>query len=315
MSTGDFSVELANWPEHLAELREIRERVFIIEQQVPAEAEWDDVDARSLHVLARDGEGRAIGTGRLTPQQTIGRVAVIAAWRGRDVGLALMRVLLESARERGIGRVELHSQTHALPFYERLGFVATGDEYLECDIPHRTMAIDLPPPERPARNQTATIDTDTLLRVRNRDELIDAHRRLFAAARNDVAILSHDLDPGVLDSADVIAELRRIALSGRRARIRILVRQPSSRAAALITLAQRLTTAIQIRSPVDDEDRALDLGLVLTDAEGYLQRNDATRVDGHGALDAPARQRPLLRRFDELWERAEPCAELRVLSI
>lgn len=315
MIPSDFSVEPASWVEDLGELRRIREQVFIIEQDVPAEAEWDDVDARSLHVLARDADGRPIGTGRLTPQHSIGRVAVLASWRGRGVGEALMRVLLESARERGIARVELHSQVHALAFYERLGFVASGEEYLECGIAHRTMAIDLPAPVRPSSVEPAVVDTDALLRVRNRDELIDAHRRLFAAARHDVAIVSHDLDPGVLDNSDVLDELRRIALSGRRARIRILVRQPATRAAALIALAQRLPSVIAIRSPVDDEDRALELGLVLNDGAGYLLRNDASRVDGHGALDAPARQRPLLRRFDEMWERAEPCAELRALSI
>lgn len=315
MTDALFTISLADWANDLPDLREIREQVFIVEQNVPSVAEWDDIDGQSLHVIARDGEGRPIGTGRLNPQHTIGRVAVIAAWRGRGVGVALMRVLLSSARERGIQRVELHSQTHATGFYERLGFVAFGEEYLECDIAHRSMAIKLTSDAVSANNPGPSIGTPNILRVRTRDELIEAHRRLLAEARHEVAILSHDLDPGVLDAADVLAELRRVALSGRRARIRILVRQPSTRAAALIALAQRLPSTIAIRSPVEEEDRAISLGLVVTDADGYLQRNDALRVDGHGSLDAAARQRPLLTRFDAMWERAEPSVELRALSI
>ena len=315
MTDTPFTVNVADWANDLPDLRDIREQVFIVEQNVPSIAEWDDIDGQSLHVIARDGEGRPIGTGRLNPQHTIGRVAVIAAWRGRGVGVELMGALLAAARERGIPRVELHAQTHATGFYERLGFVAFGEEYMECDIAHRSMAIELTGAHVPAINQNQSIDATNIIRVRMREELIEAHRRLLADARYDVAILSHDLDPGVLDAANVLAEVRRIALSGRRARIRILVRQPSTRAAALIALAQRLPSAIAIRSPVEEEDRAISLGLVLTDANGYLQRNDAQRVDGHGSLDAAARQRPLLTRFDAMWERAEPSVELRTLSI
>ncbi len=315
MTDAPFTVSVADWANDLPDLREIREQVFIVEQNVPSVAEWDDIDEQSLHVVARDGEGRPVGTGRLNPQHTIGRVAVIAAWRGRGVGVALMRALLSSARERGIRRVELHSQTHATGFYERLGFIAFGEEYMECEIAHRSMAIELTSDAVSADTPRQSVDAPNILRVRTRDELIDAHRRLLVGARYEVAILSHDLDPGVLDSADVLNEIRRIALSGRRARIRILVRQPSTRAAALIALAQRLPSTIAVRSPVEEEDRVISLGLVLTDASGYLQRNDAQRVDGHGSLNAAARQRPLLTRFDAMWERAEPSVELRALSI
>lgn len=317
MTTPPFTVGVAEWSRDLPELREIREQVFIIEQNVPAVAEWDDVDAQSLHVMARDGEGRPIGTGRLSPQQTIGRVAVIAAWRGRGVGNALMQALLAAARERGMARVELHSQAHAKHFYERLGFVAFGGEYLECFIRHQSMAINLDVNSKPAAAQPSgpTPEAAAILRVRSRVELIDAHCRLLARTRREVAVLSHDLDPGVLDMPDVLAEIRRIALSGRGASVRILARVPSTRAAALIALAQRLPSTIAIRTPVEDEDRVLNLGLVLTDANGYLLRNDALRVDGHGSLDAAARQRPLLNRFDAMWERSEPWAGLRVLSI
>jgi predicted GNAT family N-acyltransferase len=70
-------------------------------------------------------------------------MAVLAAWRGRGVGAALLLQLLELARVRGLSRAILNSQTHAMPFYARHGFVADGDEYLEAGIPHRTMTRGL----------------------------------------------------------------------------------------------------------------------------------------------------------------------------
>src|SRR5690606_5713801 len=119
-------------------------QVFLVEQAIPPEDEWDEWDAVAGHVLARDAAGTPIGTGRLVPPGAaqpdapaiIGRMAVRADWRGRGVGAAIVRVLLEQARLHGYPRVELHAQTHAEGFYARLGFQSFGEQYLECDIPH-----------------------------------------------------------------------------------------------------------------------------------------------------------------------------------
>jgi len=105
--------------------------------------EWDEFDAVCRHAIAEDASGAAIGCGRLLPDGHVGRLAVLAAWRGRGVGAALLLQLLELARVRGLSRAILNSQTHAMPFYARHGFVADGDEYLEAGIPHRTMTRGL----------------------------------------------------------------------------------------------------------------------------------------------------------------------------
>lgn len=313
MTSSGFTVTAADWHRDYDDLRRIRERVFVIEQNVPIDAELDELDAVSSHVLARDDTGRPIGTGRLTPDATIGRVAVLSGWRGLGVGDALMQALLATARDKRLPRVSLHSQIHALPFYEKLGFIAEGHVYLECGIEHRTMSLALTPTADAAPSSSAA--ADPVLRVHDRNQLVDAHRRLLADARHEIAILTDDLDPGVLDTDIVVAELRRIALSGRRANLRILVRRPSSQASTLIALAQRLPSRIAVRTPVDEADQALATGLVINDRGGYLLRNDAGRNEGHGHLDDRARHRPLLARFNEMWERAEPVAELRALSI
>jgi len=86
-----------------------------------------------------DREGVPIGCGRLLPNGYIGRVAVLSDWRGQGVGAAILTRLIALAQERGHKRVLLNAQTRAIPFYARLGFAPTGDEFIEAGIPHQTM--------------------------------------------------------------------------------------------------------------------------------------------------------------------------------
>ncbi|MBI4207818.1 MAG: GNAT family N-acetyltransferase [Betaproteobacteria bacterium] len=140
-----LTVRLVDWHAHRAELHAIRRAVFIEEQRVPEELEWDEVDARCGHVLAFSPEDAPIGTGRLLPDGSIGRMAVLKAWRGRGVGSAILGMLLSLARKEGFDAVRLHAQTHAVGFYAKHGFAVTGDEFMEAGIPHRTMMLRLEP--------------------------------------------------------------------------------------------------------------------------------------------------------------------------
>lgn len=136
-------VELLDWDRARETARPIRYQVFVAEQGVPVELEWDEFDAVSLHAIARDAGGKAVGTGRLLPDGHVGRMAVLAAARGTGTGAALLSALIGEARRRGLGRVVLHAQTRAAGFYRRFGFAPEGGEYLEADIPHVTMSLAL----------------------------------------------------------------------------------------------------------------------------------------------------------------------------
>src|SRR6185436_4759013 len=81
-----FTVRRVEWRDACNELRAVRKLVFIDEQKVPVDLEWDDLDQVSAHVLAQSSEGESIGTGRLLPDGHIGRMAVVQRWRGRGVG-------------------------------------------------------------------------------------------------------------------------------------------------------------------------------------------------------------------------------------
>ncbi len=140
-------VELTDWTTTGSAIRAIRETVFIHEQGVPVELEWDGLDSACAHVLAWNNRGEAIGTARMQQNGTIGRMAVLKDWRGRGVGRALLRTLLDLATRQGLSRVTLSAQTHALGFYERAGFDVVGEPFIDAGIPHRKMVKELKVPQ------------------------------------------------------------------------------------------------------------------------------------------------------------------------
>lgn len=134
-----FTIRRAHWPQDREALRLVRETVFVQEQGVPLELEWDGRDAEALHLLAEDRHGQPVGTGRLLPDGHIGRMAVLAGWRGRGVGTALLRRLMELGLAQGHRRLVLAAQLTAVPFYQRLGFEPVGEVFQDAGIPHRRM--------------------------------------------------------------------------------------------------------------------------------------------------------------------------------
>lgn len=140
-----FEVRLVAWDEAHAALESVRRAVFVVEQHVPEELEWDEADSVSQHALA-SADGVPIGTARLLPDGHIGRIAVLRAWRGRGVGAALLTAMIDAARQRGFTTVLLNAQVQALDFYRRFGFVAEGDVFPDAGIPHRAMRLELTSP-------------------------------------------------------------------------------------------------------------------------------------------------------------------------
>lgn len=139
MATDAFTLRTVAWGDEAAKLRAVRIAVFVIEQNIPEELEWDAHDPVSVHVIAEDAAGTPVGCGRLLPDGHIGRLAVLSDWRGQGVGAALLARLTELARERGDARVLLNAQVQAMPFYARYGYEPVGEPFVEAGIPHQTM--------------------------------------------------------------------------------------------------------------------------------------------------------------------------------
>ncbi|MGQ0802224.1 MAG: GNAT family N-acetyltransferase [Pseudomarimonas sp.] len=310
-----FRVDPADFTRDLGAIRAVREPVFLVEQKVPPELEWDELDPLSRHVVARDFDGRPIGTGRLTPEQRIGRMAVLANWRGKGVGEAMLMRLLDQARDMGYLQIELHAQTHAIPFYARAGFVAEGDEFMEAGIPHQIMRIALQPRApitRKALPQANEQPVETL------EECRLATLEVLKAARHRICMVSRDLDPSLLCNEAALAELRRVALSGRGAEIRLIVQDPVAAlrlSGQLVALAQRSPATIAIRTPTEEIDLNFASAYLLNDSGGYVYRPLASRFEASTHLHAGGRNRQLQESFDKVWERSEVPVELRTMRI
>lgn len=130
------------WTSHQRQLRAVRTPVFIEEQAVTPEFEWDDIDATAVHLLALlDNE--PIACLRIIEYKKIGRMAVLKSYRGRGLGAALLREAVAICKKQGSKSVYLSAQTHAIEFYRKAGFKQISDEYCDVDIPHVDMQLDL----------------------------------------------------------------------------------------------------------------------------------------------------------------------------
>lgn len=297
---GGFTVEPIEYERGLPQLREIRETVFVKEQGVPIELEWDELDPLCQHVLARDAEGTPIGTGRLTPEHKIGRMAVRADWRGRGVGEAVLAALIQQARAQGWHDITLHAQVTALGFYARHGFLPQGPRFMEAGIEHQAMRrlLDGPNP------------------VESHDAAVAAMLGVIGTARRHLWLYSRELDPGLLDRPDVMTALRRFGTRGGEARILLQdALAPQSAHAPLIALAQRLPSVFAFRVIEETVDRAYPSAFACNDAGGWYFRVLGHRTEGETRIDQPARARQLENVFEPFWERARPCTEYRALGI
>lgn len=134
-----ISIIETRWDEHEAALRALRQQVFINEQRVPEDLEWDGEDDKAVHFLALDADHNPVGCIRLLPTGQISRLCVLSEHRNNGVGSSLLVAAEEAARANGMEEIFLHAQTHATSFYEASGFTVTGGIFMDANIPHRQM--------------------------------------------------------------------------------------------------------------------------------------------------------------------------------
>jgi predicted GNAT family N-acyltransferase len=139
----DIQLVIGDWASLGLDAARVRDAVFVREQQIPADLEWDDADHGAVHAVAYRANGgarTAIGTGRLLPTGYIGRLAVVKDARTTGVGTRLLDALVSRAFARGDLQVRLYAQYDAVRFYLRYGFERVGHEFVEAGIRHVEMA-------------------------------------------------------------------------------------------------------------------------------------------------------------------------------
>jgi predicted GNAT family N-acyltransferase len=131
------------WQQAESHLREVRTKVFIEEQCVPPDLEWDELDESARHLLVMNNASEPIACARLLNNGSIGRMAVLKDWRGLGVGSALLKTAIELQQKQGAKIITLSAQMHAIAFYEKAGFAVSGQPYLDANIPHVDMLLTL----------------------------------------------------------------------------------------------------------------------------------------------------------------------------
>ena len=139
----DIKIEVANWVNEKHLLMQVRTKVFIEEQQVPAELELDDQDSNSTHIKAVIGGGKIIGTARLLTDYSIGRMCVLKEYRNTGVGTQLLTFFIDLARAKQFTYIQLNAQLSALAFYQKFGFNQDSEVFKEAGIDHVHMILPL----------------------------------------------------------------------------------------------------------------------------------------------------------------------------
>ena len=140
-------VKTGSWSELKSCAAPLRTSVFVGEQEIAPELEWDEADETAFHAVVLNTLGQSVATGRLLQPSRhvaqIGRMAVVKPLRGGHLGQMIVETLLEQARKRGDQKVILHAQCSAEGFYKRLGFTAHGDIFQDAGIDHIEMSMHL----------------------------------------------------------------------------------------------------------------------------------------------------------------------------
>lgn len=313
------------WRSHREALQKLREQVFIVEQQVPRELEWDGLDEDAEHFIALNEAGQALGCARLLPTGQIGRMAVLPPHRGTGLGARLLEAAIDHARQVGLRQVFLHAQRQAEPFYRKAGFLPEGEEYLEAGIPHISMTLALPIPFEPAGGGRVEVRPATpepapeggLVRFAGEHDCRRGLLGLLAEPRRRLLVLSQQLDHVLYDDEAVVDAFSAFARAAPGTQVRLLIADSSlivSRGHRLVELARRLDSRIEIRK-VPDEASPGEASFVTWDQQGYFLMPDFRQYLAVADRYDPVQARRLADQFAQLWERSSTDPELRVLRI
>jgi len=316
------------WSTHKEKLRAIRERVFIEEQRVPRDIEWDGLDEDASHFIALNEMGLALGTARLlTNTGQIGRMAVLKEQRGRDIGRQLLKAAIDHAIAVGLPRVFLHAQMHAEGFYRKSGFLPVGDEFLEAGIPHVEMELALPIPfKASARDRrlplvnpaagTTPNPRNAIRTFQSESDCRDAVVELIAFARRKVLILSPNLDAALFAHEPTLLAFSEFARRSRHASARVLIedaRTIAEIAHPMLELVRRMPSKIEMRR-LPDENVPSRSFIVVDDVAIWVQP-DVQAYVGWLNLNDRVEARRLTDEFTSLHERSTDDPELRLLAL
>lgn len=312
-----MKITTVRWHQEKDRLLDLRTRVFVEEQGVPAELEEDFMDPYCMHVMAGE-TNKVVGCGRLLPDGRIGRMAVDKAFRGKGIGRAILKRLLQLARLNGHRSVILNAQMQAAGFYQNAGFQVSSDTFEEAGIEHVQMMMQLPPidiMDRLREMELGIIDTE--IQIDGRQPACQAAARLIEQSHLQIRIFTPDLEAALYDTESNTQSISALARRNPHTSIQILVinsKPAVQNGHRLIQLAQRLSSSIEIRRPIKEHAK-MQQSLLLADKLGYLFLEQPDRFRGRCNFNDPISVHSLTEVFKSAWEHSTPDPEFRNLMI
>lgn len=310
---------ITHWQTHEAILRDIRTKVFIQEQGIPEDLEWDEWDTDAIHFLVIDSDGNSLATARLiydSPTQVrMGRFAVLPAYRKQGVASGLLRYMIGFARSQGVQDVSLSAQQSVQSLYANEGFVCKGDPYLEAGISHQAMTLHL---RDAPKSQDLTLGEDGRVhRFNDVERYREGLLQLLPQARQQIRILTADIETHLLDDPALLEAFSQFARRGAAQRIKILThddKTPVRLGNKLLKLASRLPSSFQLR--VFRPEMAFpDQVYILVDDQGLILRHHHARWEGFVCFKDPGLVQRLSDEFERWWNTAHHSLEFRQLRL
>ena len=319
------SIQVYRWDQAPDAVRELREQVFIEEQGVPLELEWDDTDALADHFLMVSADGsKPLATARLYPDGvgggSIGRLAVKMSERGQGLGQQLLRAVMSHAAPR-YDYLMLSAQEYAIPFYERCGFYVCSGTYDDAGIPHRSMCCTAPAlvlSRRPDSARPLTLGADTTVwAVRRASHYRDLVRALCHQTRRKLSLYDYQLSDELYDDDFIAESLSALARRHRHAEIRLLIHDDRSvirRPHRLVRLMHRLPSNVHLRL-INPDYPSPTTPFLLADDVGLAYRYESASADGFVSFNDRGQVRRLHEQFERLWSTGKTSLELRQLPL
>ncbi len=311
-----FLIREVSWEQYHQALRAIRQSVFIEEQNVSVEEEWDGLDElpTTRHFIAervttntsktddaaQTEASTIVATGRLLEDGKIGRMCVLQNFRGHGIGRALLNdILVDALHQQQHSSVYLYAQVSALDFYRDSGFIEEGETFLEANIEHQRMQLNL--------NDVANIAHicgNRVLRLNEINTFAFHLLTLIELGIQSIDIVSHKLSPQLFTQhiADAISKLAR---HHRQSRVRILVEDTKSLVGIhhpVVNISQRLSSSIFIRKLAQGAPEIGNEAYIIIDKEKLLFFNDESEFEGFVNYQAAAECKNILENFEVLWQ-------------
>ncbi|WP_158224563.1 GNAT family N-acetyltransferase [Agaribacterium haliotis] len=295
-------IRQANWPEDKDTLRAIRKTVFVIEQGVPEEQEWDEFEESSTHFLASENEFACacVRVLQSAPHEfKITRLAVLEEKRKQGLASALLQHAVCYALNQGAKRIYMHAQSSAISLYKKWAFRSVGQRFEEAGIEHQLMEFDCQ-----CSLSIALISGALVQRLNYPRQYIRHFQTMAEQSRLSLHIISDTLRSDIFSDTKLVDAISALARRDRHSEIKILVKDKKNlheRAGQLIRLCRRLNSKISIQVLNDKQDEPLQ-SFCIFDREKLLFFNDEASLAGFACYQSKAECKDLLEKFQHAWD-------------